>query len=94
MKTNKIIAGLVVVVIGLAAFLLWRQFSRPTINLRSSNAVGEVLAEEVLRMLGPTGRVVLIGRSASRDGGDEAVAEYCENQLPRARAAVARLRGS
>jgi ActR/RegA family two-component response regulator len=31
---------------------------------------------------------------ALRDGGDEALAEYYENQLPRARAAVARLRGS
>src|SRR6266853_858061 len=70
MKTNKIIAGLAVVVIGFAASLLWRRFSRPTINLRPSNAVGEVLAEQVVRMLGPTGKVVLIGRSASRDGGD------------------------
>jgi hypothetical protein len=70
MKTNKIIAGLAGVVIGFAAFLLWRQFSSPTINLRPSNAVGEVLAEEVVRMLGATGKVVLVGRSASRDGGD------------------------
>ena len=31
---------------------------------------------------------------ALRDGGDEAVAEYFENRLPRARAAVTRLRGS
>jgi tetratricopeptide (TPR) repeat protein len=31
---------------------------------------------------------------ASRDGGDETLAEYYENQLPRARAAVARLRES
>src|SRR5205814_2903596 len=52
------------------AFLLWRQFSRPTINLRPSNAVGEVLAGEVVRLLGATGKVVLIGRSASRDSGD------------------------
>ena len=70
MKTNKIIASLAVMIIGFAAFMLWCQFSRPTINLRPSNAVGEVLAGEVLRMLGPTGKVVLIGRSASRDGGD------------------------
>ena len=70
MKTNKIIASLAVMIIGFAAFMLWRQFPRPTINLRPSNAVGEVLAGEVLRMLGRRGKVVLIGRSASRDGGD------------------------
>ncbi len=39
-------------------------------NLRPSNAVGEVLAAEVVRMVGDTGKVVLIGRSASRDGSD------------------------
>src|SRR6267378_2355676 len=70
MKTNKIVAGLAALVIGFAGFLLWRQFSKPAINLRPSNAVGEVLAGEVLRMLGPTGKVVLIGRSASRGSGD------------------------
>ncbi len=70
MKKTRITAGLAVAVVALAVFLLWRQFSRPTINLRPSNAVGEVLAEEVVRMLGGTGKVVLIGRYASRDGGD------------------------
>ena len=70
MRTSKIIAVLAAAVIALAVFLMWRQFSKPPINLRPSHSVGEVLAGELVRMLGGTGKVVLIGRSTSRDGGD------------------------
>jgi len=70
MKTSQIKLTLALAAIALAVLLLWRQSSRPSMNLRPSNAVGEVLAEEVGRLLGGKGQVVLIGRSASRDGVD------------------------
>jgi len=70
MKKNKFTAAAALALIAIAIFLLWRQFSTPRVNLRPSSAVGEVLADELGRMLGTTGRVVLIGRGSSRDGGD------------------------
>jgi hypothetical protein len=70
MKTKKIavtFAGLAILV---AAVLLWQQFSNPRVNLRPSAAVGEVLAEEVGRLLGGAGEVVIVSRQVPHDGPD------------------------
>jgi hypothetical protein len=55
----------------LAAGALWfscRQFTRPTMNLRPSSAVGEVLAEEVSKLAGAGGKVLVIGRASAKEG--------------------------
>ena len=70
MKTNKVMLALAAMLIALAIWLAYACFSKPGVNLRPSSAAGEVLAEEVRRLLGGAGEVVLIGRSASRDGVD------------------------
>ena len=70
MKSNKIKVALALTGIVLAGLLFWRQTSKPTVNLRPSSAVGEVLADELGRLLGGKSQVVVIGRSASRDGVD------------------------
>src|SRR5437773_1196619 len=62
MKPSKILLILLLAVIALASFRLWRQFSKPTVNFRPSSAAGEVLADEVARFLNDTGRVVVISR--------------------------------
>ena len=67
MKSKHLIEALTVLAILGAGFALWRQFSSPRVNLRPSAAAGEVLAEEVRRLLGGAGNVVIISREISRD---------------------------
>jgi len=70
MKSKNLVVTLAVLAILAAAFFLWRRSSGPVVNLRPSTAAGEVLAEEVGRLLGGAGRVVIIGREVSRQGLD------------------------
>lgn len=70
MKSKKLIVTLAVVAILGAALLLWRQIAGPRVNLRPSAAVGEVLAEEVGRLLGGPGEVVILSRQVLREGPD------------------------
>ena len=70
MKSKQLIAALVVLVAIAAVLLLWRRSSDSTVNLRPSAAVGEVLAEEVGRLLGGNGKVVLFTRQPPADGPD------------------------
>ncbi len=70
MKSKKLIVTLAALAGVGALFVLWRQFSNPTVNLRPSTAVGEVLADEVSRLLGGSGKVVLISRQPPKDGPD------------------------
>jgi hypothetical protein len=72
MKSKKFLVALVVVAILGSAVILWRQFSGPRLNLKPSAAAGVVLAEEVGRLLGGPGKVVIIGREVSKDGTDAA----------------------
>jgi hypothetical protein len=58
----------VVVLIAAGVLLLHRRFSGSAINLRPSVAVGEVLADETVRLLGGSGKVVVVGRAVVRDG--------------------------
>ncbi len=68
MKPNTPSWAIAVAAVVIAILLLWRQFSSPTMNLRPSAAVGAVLAEEVGRLLGGRGTVVVISRQAPTDG--------------------------
>jgi hypothetical protein len=72
MKSKKLLIAFVVVAALGSARMLWRQFSGPRLNLKPSAAAGEVLAEEVGRLLGGRGKVVIIGREVSKDGTDAA----------------------
>ena len=68
MKPKAVLTTLALLACGAAAFVLWRQFSGPAVNLRPSAAVGEVLAQEVSRLIGGTGTTVLISRELPKDG--------------------------
>lgn len=70
MKSKKVSMAVAVVAGFVAVLLFWRQFANPTANLRPSAAVGEVLAEEVARVIGGTGKVALICRQPLKDGVD------------------------
>lgn len=74
MKTNKLTLALAVLLCLGAAWILRRHFSSPNVNLKSSTAAGEVLADEVGRLLGGTGKVVVLSREASK-GEHDATAE-------------------
>ena len=79
MQTNKLKVALALALVALAGFLLWRQFAGPRINFKPSAAVGEVLAEEVARLLGGDGEVVLIARAPDPndpDANSERVASF------------------
>lgn len=70
MKSKQITVMLAVLATLGALFILSRQFSKPVVNLRPSAAVGEVLADEIGRLLGGAGKVVLVSRPLSKDGPD------------------------
>jgi hypothetical protein len=67
MKSNKRILAIALVAVAVVLFW-WRQLSGPTVNLRPTAAVGEVLAGEVGRLLGGRGTVVLLSRQPPEDG--------------------------
>ena len=70
MQTNKFKVGLVLALVGLAGFMVWRQTSNSRINFKPSAAVGEVLAEEAGRLLGGAGQIVIIARAPDASGPD------------------------
>ena len=70
MKNKKLVATLAVLGLLAAALILWRQFSGPHVNLRPSAAVGAVLAEELGRLLGGPGKVVILSRQSAHEGPD------------------------
>src|SRR5437899_198375 len=70
MKPTKLNLSLLFLLAAVAIFLLWRQFSKPVVNFHPSAAVGEVLADEVSRLLGGTGNVVIISRAPAKEGVD------------------------
>ena len=70
MKSKKLVATLAVLALLAAAFILSRQFASPRVNLRPSAAVGEVLAEEIGRLLGGPGKVTIISRQSAHEGPD------------------------
>ncbi len=70
MKSNRIKAALAVAVIAISTVVLWRQLSKPAVNFGPSHALGEVVAGEIARLSVRPGKVILIGRSAARDGKD------------------------
>jgi hypothetical protein len=70
MKSKPLIVILAVLAILGAAVLLWYQTAAPRVNLRPSAAAGEVLAEEVGRLLGGAGGVVILSRQARHEGPD------------------------
>ena len=70
MKSQQVKVATAVATGLVAVFLIWRQFSNPAANMRPSSAVGEVLAEEVARVLGAGGKVALISRQPLKDGID------------------------
>ena len=79
MQTNKFKVALVLALVVLAGFLVWRQTARPRVNLKPSAAVGEVFADEVTRLLGGTGQIVLIARAPDPndpDANSERIASF------------------
>jgi len=70
MKSKKLVLAVALVAILVAGYILWRQFSAPAVNFRPSAAAGEVLADEVSRLLGGSGEVLIIARQTSREGTD------------------------
>ena len=52
----------------LLAFVLWRHLSNPADKLHPSAAAGEVLAEEVARAIGGSGKVAVISRQPLERG--------------------------
>jgi hypothetical protein len=65
MKSKKLLAAAFASVACLFALgALWRQFSGPAVSFGPSKAAGEVLAEEVGRLLGGQGAVVVVGEKA------------------------------
>ncbi len=68
MKPNKLIPAIALAAVVVAILFWWSQFSSPTVNLRPSAAAGDVLAEEVGRLLGGRGTVVLLSRQPPEDG--------------------------
>lgn len=51
----------------LAGFLVWRKAARPQLNSKPSAAVGEVLADEITRLLSDGGKVVLIAQARDKN---------------------------
>ena len=79
MKQKTLIIAGAVVVIGLAAFILRWQFTKPPANYGPSTAVGEILAEETAQMVGGKGLVVVIARGSPQEGlsaGTEQVSSF------------------
>jgi hypothetical protein len=70
MKSKSLIVTLAVVAILGAAVLFWRQTAGPRVNLKPSAAAGEVLAEEVGRLLGGAGEVIILSRQVRHEGPD------------------------
>ena len=66
MRANKFTTPLAVLVCLGALLYLWRQVSHPSVNLKPSAAAGEVVAEEVGRLLGGKGKVILLSREVSK----------------------------
>ena len=79
MNSKQVVVAVAAFAVLAAAFFVWRRSSGPAVNLRPSTAAGEVLADEVGRLLGSAGKVVIIGREVSRQGLDatgECVASF------------------
>src|SRR5207247_1166901 len=79
MRTDKFKVALASGLVALAGFLLWRQFTGPRVNFKPSAAVGEVLADEVTRLLGGAGQIVLIARAPDPhdpDANSERIASF------------------
>jgi hypothetical protein len=68
MKSSKVVGTLAVLAIVAAALLLWRQSANPRVNLQPSAAVGEVVADEISRLLGGPGKIVILSRQIAGDG--------------------------
>lgn len=68
MKSNKVVGAIAVVVIIAAALLFWRQSAGPRVNLQPSSAVGEVVVDELSRLLNGPGKVLIITRQIPGDG--------------------------
>ena len=67
MKSRNVVGLLAVLLLAGAAWLIWRNTDGPKVNLRPSAAVGEVLAEEVNRLLGGKGTIVILSRQPFAD---------------------------
>lgn len=62
-----------------AGFILWQRSAHPQFDSQPSAAVGEVLADEITRLLGEVGQVVLIARDQDKNApgaGSERVAAF------------------
>jgi hypothetical protein len=81
MQSNKFKLALLLalVVVVMAGFIVWRKAASPQFNSKSSAAVGEVLADEIARLLGDGGKVVLIAHARDKnvpDADGERVASF------------------
>ena len=76
-KSRKMVLALVLMV--LAGLLVWRQTTRSRVNFKPSAAVGEVFADEAIRLLGGAGQIVLIARAPDPndpDANSERIASF------------------
>ena len=68
---SKKLKGMVAALACLGAlFFLWRQYSSPVVNFKSSASSGEVLADEIGQLLGGPGKVIVISREVSKSATD------------------------
>ncbi len=67
MKSRNVVGVLAALLLAGAGWLIWRHVDGPKVNLRPSAAVGEVLAEEMNRLLGGKGKIVILSRQPFAD---------------------------
>jgi hypothetical protein len=61
MKSKNIVGTTIFLITVIVVFIVWRQlFSQSVVKFRPSDAAGEVLADEVSRLLGGKGEVVVV----------------------------------
>lgn len=70
MKSNKTLIAILILLVLMAVLLLRSRSTKTSVNLRPSAAVGEVLVEEIGRLLPDGGDIVLISREPSKEGPD------------------------
>lgn len=68
MRRRSALLGVALLLSAVAGAFFWSSALQPAVNLKPSTALGEVLVEEVSRLLGGQGRILMLGREPSKTG--------------------------